>query len=98
MLVNLHDSSLVATAIAVVGCAEDCDDIPILTPVIALHHQLMRSRHECQAIVVVECFRDVLTECIAGTSGADTPSTSVIGVTPEQITHRTLMRHLLYSV
>jgi hypothetical protein len=47
---------------------------------------------------VIECFWDVLTESISGTSGTYTPSASVIGITPEQIAHGTFVRHFLDSV
>ena len=36
MLVNLHDSSLVTTAVAVIWRTENRNDIAILAPVIAL--------------------------------------------------------------
>ena len=32
---------LVAAAVAVVGCGEDGDDVPVVGPVVALHHQLV---------------------------------------------------------
>lgn len=37
VLVNLHDRSLVATSVAVVGSTEDCHHIPVLAPVVTLH-------------------------------------------------------------
>jgi hypothetical protein len=98
MLINLHDRCLIAAAVAVVGRTEDGDNIPVLTPVVALHNQLMRSCHQGQAIVVIEGLGNVLTKGVACTSWTDTPSTTVIRVTPQQITHGTLMRHLLDSV
>lgn len=58
----------------------------------------MRSRDKSQAVVVVEGLRDVLTERVSRATGGDTPSTSVIGVTPQKITHWSLMRNLLYPV
>lgn len=45
-----------------------------------LHNQLVGSGHECEAVGVVECLRDVLAEGVAGASGRDTPTTTVIRV------------------
>ena len=56
MFINLHDGSLVAAAVTVVGGTEYGDDVPILTPIVALHDQLMRSGDQCQAVIVVEGF------------------------------------------
>ena len=51
-----------------------------------------------QVIGVIELLGDILTEGIAGTSGGDTPTTSVIGVRPEEIANGTLMRSLLDAI
>lgn len=82
MLINLHDSSLVTTSVAVVGCREDGHDISILRPIVSLHNQLMCSGDECQAIVMVECLRDILSKRVPSSSRRYTPSASVIWVRP----------------
>ena len=94
VLVDLHDCSLVSTSVAVVRSGEDCHDITLVCPVVSIHDQLMRSGDSRQVIRVVELLRDVLTETIAGAARADTPTTSVIGVGPEQVAHRSFVRHL----
>lgn len=58
----------------------------------------MRPRHQCQAIVVVESLTDILPESVSSTSRADSPSTPVVWVRPQQITHWSLMRHFLNAV
>ena len=40
-LINSHDSSFVTTSVAVIWCAENCDYIAIVCPVISIHHELM---------------------------------------------------------
>lgn len=55
-----------------------------------LHDQLMGAGHQGEAVGVVEGFRDVLSEGVAGTSGGDTPPTTIIRVRPQQVTHRSL--------
>lgn len=98
MLVNLHDRRLVTATVAVVRCTENGNNVSILTPVIALHDELMRSCNQCQAVIVVECFRDVLAERVTCTSWTDAPATSIIRVTPEEIAHGTFVRNFLDSV
>ena len=97
-LVNLHYRGLVATSVAVVRSGEDCHDITLVCPVVSVHDQLMRSGNSRQVIRVVELLRDVLAETIASTTRADTPTTSVIGVGPEQVADWTFVRRLLHAV
>ena len=58
----------------------------------------MGSRHQSQAVVVVECLRDVLTKCVTGTTRRYSPAAPVIGVRPEEIAHRSFVRHFLNAV
>lgn len=46
--------------VAVVGGAENCHNIVILTPVVSFHDQLVRTRYEAKSVVVIELLRDVL--------------------------------------
>jgi hypothetical protein len=98
MFVNLHDCGLIAAAVTVIGSREYRDDVSVLTPVVTFHDQLMGASDQRQTVVVVEGLADVLTESVASTSGAYSPTTSVVGITPEQIAHGTLVGHLLDSV
>lgn len=98
VLVDFHDGCLVAASVAVVGCRKDGNNVTLLRPVESVHDQLMCSCHQCQAIVVVERFRNVLAKRVARTSWRDAPSTSVIWVRPQQVTHRTFVRHFLDTV
>mgnify|MGYP001635523497 CR=1 FL=1 len=58
----------------------------------------MGTCHKSQAIVVVECLGNVLSECVSSTTGRDSPSASVIRITPEQITHGTLVGNFLDAI
>lgn len=98
VLVNLHDCGLVTTAVAVIRGGKYRNDVSVLTPVVALHDQLVGSGDQSQAVVVVEGFADVLTKRVTSTSWAYAPAASVVGVTPEQVAHGTLVGHLLNSV
>ena len=58
----------------------------------------MRTCNPCQVIRVVELLRNVLTEAIACTAGADAPTTPVIGVRPEKVTNGSFVRGLLDAI
>lgn len=60
-----------------------------------LHHQLMGTSDHLQVVGVVELLSDVLAKSVAGTTGVHAPPRPVIRVTPQQVTHRSLVRHLL---
>jgi len=98
VLVNLHDRSLITASVAVVRCREDSHNVPVLRPVVALHNQLVSAGNQRQAVVVVECLRNILSERVPRTSRRYAPTTPVIWVRPEKITHGAFMGHLLYSV
>lgn len=51
----------------------------------------MGAGHQRETVGVVEGFRDVLSEGVAGTSGGDAPPTAVIWVGPQQVAHGALM-------
>ena len=93
-LVHFHDGCFVTATVAVVGCGEDGDDVAVVGPVVTVHHKLMGACYQFQVIRVVELLRYVLAEGVAGSTGGDTPSASVIWVGPEQIADRSLMWHL----
>ena len=68
-VVQLHDGGLVPAPVAVVGGGEDGDDVPVVRPVVALHHELVSSANQGQTIRMVECLRYVLkTEALDVTS------------------------------
>lgn len=58
----------------------------------------MRASNQCEAVVMIERFRNILTEGIAGTSWRYPPPTSIIRIRPQQIAHRALVRNFLNSV
>jgi len=58
----------------------------------------MRSRDKCQTVVVVKGLADILAECVTSSSWAYSPSTSVVWVTPQQVTHWSFMWHFLDTV
>ena len=58
----------------------------------------MRPRHERQAIIMVKSLRYILPERVARPSRRDPPATPVVGIAPQQVAHRPLVRHLLDPV
>ena len=69
-----------------------------MSPIVAAHHKLMGTRYQFKSIGVIELFRDILTEGVAGTSGRDTPAATIIGVRPEQIADGSLVGHFLDAI
>lgn len=61
-LIDFHDSRLVTASVAVVWRREHCYHVPVVRPVVAVHHQLVGTGDEFQVVGVVELFRDVLSE------------------------------------
>ena len=97
-LVDLHYGGLVTAAVAVVRCGEDRHDIALVSPVVAVHDQLMSARNPRQVIGVVELLRDVLAEAIAGTTRGDAPTAALIGVGPQQVADWAFVGSLLHAI
>jgi len=67
-LINLHDGGLITTAVAIVGCGEDSDDVALVRPVVSVHDQLMGAGNPSEVVGVVELLRDILTKAVASTT------------------------------
>lgn len=70
----------------------------LVTPVVAIHHKLVRSCNQLQAVGVVEVLRDVLAKGEASTSRGDAPTVPVVWVRPKQVAHWAFMRHFYLAV
>mmetsp|Transcript_3210 Transcript_3210/g.13928 ORF Transcript_3210/g.13928 Transcript_3210/m.13928 type:complete len:312 (+) Transcript_3210:1674-2609(+) len=97
-LVNLHDRRLVPAPVAVIRRAEHRHHRLIVRPLVPVLHQLVRSGDQVQAVAVVELLRDVLTERVPRASRGDAPAAPVVGVGPQQVAHRAVVRYLLLPV
>jgi hypothetical protein len=73
-IIHLHDSGLITAPVAVVGSGKDCNDAPIVLPLIALHHKLVRASNKVKAVNVRELFRNVLPKRVACTPRRDSPT------------------------
>ena len=58
----------------------------------------MRPRNQRQTIVVVKRLTDVLTERVTCATRRYAPATSVVGIRPQEVTHRSFMRYLLHTI
>mmetsp|Transcript_10129 Transcript_10129/g.20593 ORF Transcript_10129/g.20593 Transcript_10129/m.20593 type:complete len:302 (-) Transcript_10129:249-1154(-) len=95
VLINFANGGQVSTPVAVVRGAEDGHDAPLVHPAVAVADQLVRSHDELEAVRVDELLAHVLAESVARPTGGDTPARPLVRVTPKQVAHRTLVRHLL---
>lgn len=97
-LIYSHDRSLVTAAVAVVRRTKHSHNVAVVCPVIALHHQLMGTGDPGQVVRMVKLLWNILSKTVAGTSGRNTPTTSVIGIRPQKIAHGAFLGHLLNSI
>mmetsp|Transcript_18461 Transcript_18461/g.30602 ORF Transcript_18461/g.30602 Transcript_18461/m.30602 type:complete len:213 (-) Transcript_18461:635-1273(-) len=97
-VVNFHNRSLIATSVAVIGSRKDSHHRFVVLPLVAFHHQLMGTGNKMKSVNVGKLFRNVLSEGVTGTTRRNTPTAAIIRITPNQITHWSLMRHFLHSV
>ena len=58
----------------------------------------MGTSNKRETIVMVERLTDVLPERITRTTRRYPPTASVIGVRPQEVTHRPFMRNLLHTI
>jgi hypothetical protein len=74
------------------------DHVPVLRPVVPLHHKLVSSGNQRQTVVVVESLGYILAKSVAGATWRDSPSAPVVRIGPQQVAHGALVGHLLDSV
>lgn len=98
LVVDLHYRRLIAATVTIIGSREDRHDHPIVLPLIALHDELMRAGYEVKVVDVRELFGNVLSEGVSGSPWGDSPSASVIGIRPDEVTHGSLMGNLLDTI
>lgn len=109
ILVHLHNRSDVTAAIAVVRGGPHGDELVVEHPLVALHHQLMRSAHHIEVVVRVKLpvtvtrsthlAHHVASEEVATSSGAHSPTRGVLlRIGPQQVTEPALQRNLLNTV
>ena len=96
--VYLHDGCLITASITVVWCREYCNNVALMSPVVSVHHKLMGTWDQLEAISMVELLWDVLTKRIASTSWGDTPTAAIIRVRPQQVAYGALVRNFLHSI
>jgi hypothetical protein len=86
LLVDKHDRSDISTAIAIIRCRPDSDEVRVLEPEFeAVHDQLMGTGDQAQAVDVVKLGSDLGAEQPSSASGGDRPRVDIIGVGPHQV-------------
>lgn len=109
ILVHLHNRSDVTAAIAVVRGGPHGDELVVEHPLVALHHQLMRSAHHIEVVVRVKLpvtvtthkhlAHHVASEEVATSSGAHSPARGVLlRIGPQKVAEPALQRNLLNTV
>jgi hypothetical protein len=67
-------------------------------PLVPIHHQLMCTAYQADLVVAAEVAAHVATKQVACTTRAQAPSLYVLWVTPQQVTHCAIVRHLLLAI
>ena len=98
LFVYLHYASLISATVAVIRCRENSHYGFLMIPIEAVHHQLMSSSDQFQAVSMIEVLRYVLPKCEPGSSRRYSPAVPVVRVRPEQIAHWSFVRHLYLPV
>lgn len=65
-----------------------------LAPIISFHHKLVSSRYQRETICVVELSSYILSKCISSTTWRYSPTTTIVWIRPQEITHWSFMRNL----
>ena len=84
--------------VAIVGSRPDGEDCLIEMPLVSLHDELVSPTDHLDVVGPIELTDHVVTKQIAGTSRRDSPALSILGVGPEQVTHRAIVGNLLLPV
>ena len=58
----------------------------------------MSARHQSEAITMIKSLGNILSKSVTGTTRRDTPTSPVVGVGPQKVTHGTLVGYLLKTV
>jgi len=96
LLVDKHDRSDISAAVAIIGGRPDRDQVRVLEPEFeAVHHKLMGTSDQAQAVNVIELGGDFRAEQPSSSSRADRPGVDVIRVGPHQVAVGAFMRDLL---
>lgn len=79
IVINLHNSRLITTSVAIVGSRENSHHRSIVLPLITLHNKLMGPGNKMQIINVGELFCNVLPKRVPRASWRNTPATPTSG-------------------
>jgi len=98
LIVNFKDRSLVAASVAIVRCGEKGEELVAVSVLVSIHHELMRSHSQREAIRGVPAIGDVLAEDVAGATRRDSPRDPILRVGPDEVADRAVVGHLVEAV
>ena len=90
-------SRFVPTTIAVIRGGKYGDELFIMVPGEPIHHQLVCSYDKAESVDIVKLVGDILSECVPCTSRRNTPSFTVLWVTPHEVANRAFVWDFLYA-
>lgn len=89
---------VLCSPIAVVGGRPNGHQLLIEHELVPFHNKLMRSGDKIHFIRLTEMGANVASKQISSPSGTQTPPLNFLRVTPQQVTHGTIMRYFLLPV
>mmetsp|Transcript_11238 Transcript_11238/g.21117 ORF Transcript_11238/g.21117 Transcript_11238/m.21117 type:complete len:338 (+) Transcript_11238:982-1995(+) len=93
-----NEGSFVSHVVAVIGCAENSDEPPVVLYLVTLVFHLVASYHELQIIPLQERLCDVWSKLDGNTSLAWSSAERGLRITPKHLAHVALVRWLPVAV
>ena len=77
-VIHFHNGSLVSASVTIIGSRKDRHHCSIVLPLVAFHHQLVRTGNKVQTINVRELLRNVLAKCVTRSPRGNSPTATVV--------------------
>jgi hypothetical protein len=90
-VVQLEDGSQITRSINVVGGREKSEDIVIVSPLVALHNQLVSTDDIIQAVLLAELLGDISTPELTATTVGWCEARAIDRIRPQQVRDRALV-------
>lgn len=65
-IIHLHDASLIATSVTVIGRRKDSNHLSIMLPLVPLHDKLVGTGKEMKSVDMSELLRNILSKGVTG--------------------------------
>ena len=77
-VIHFHNGRLVSASVTIIGSRKDRHHCSIVLPLVAFHHQLVRTGNKVQTVNVRELLRNVLAKCVTRSPRGNSPTATVV--------------------